>query len=46
MRSPFDLHSEIHGPMQPRDKMVFCITAALGIVVSLTVFGAALWVTP
>lgn len=45
-RSPFALRAELHGPQTPRDKVVFCITAALGIVVSLTIVAGALMVTP
>lgn len=42
-RSPFALRAELHGPQTPRDKVVFCITAALGIVLSLTIVTGA-WI--
>ncbi len=47
MRSPFALQRDLaHGPLLPRDKVVFCITSTAGIIIALTVFGAAIWVTP
>jgi len=40
MRSPFSLMEELHGPFRPRDKVVFIITASLGIWLVLFLFAA------
>lgn len=37
--SPFALNERLHGPMKPRDKAVFILTAWLG----LFVFFAVVW---
>ena len=45
--SPFALQRDlVHGPMRPRDKVVFCITASLGIGLVLFLIFAAALVTP
>lgn len=43
---PWEINARLHGPQTPRDKVVLAITAALGIVVSLTIVAGALMVTP
>jgi len=46
MRSPFDIHTELHGPMRRSDKVVFILTASLGIWLVLFLFLAAAVVLP
>lgn len=43
MRGPLALRAELYGPQTRRDDVVWCITAALGVFVTLAVIGGA-WV--
>lgn len=43
---PWQLRAELYGPQRPQDHAVWYITAALGVFVTLAVFGAALAMVP
>jgi hypothetical protein len=43
MNGPFALNERLHGPMKPRDKVVFILTALLAIWLVLFLLAAA-WV--